>query len=108
MAERVVEREFRSQLRRAHIGEDEAVIFAHAIGALAEILLDAAGIGLGRRLEHGAVDIEEPAVIAAANAARRGNAEFERRAAMNAMAVQEAEPAALVPEQHQIFAEETH
>src|SRR5262249_32140875 len=96
------------EFRRPHIGEDETVQLAHRIGALAEILADAAGRGLGRRFKDRAVDIVEPAVIAAANAALGRNAELQRGAAMGAVLVQEAEPAALIAEEHQLLAQKLH
>ena len=51
---------------RAHIGEDEAPVFAHGIGAVEEPVLQCAVGRLSGGFEDAALDIVEPAVIAAA------------------------------------------
>src|SRR5712691_755892 len=50
------------------LGKDQPAMLMHRIGAVAEAVLEGAVGRLARRLEDRAVDIEEPAVIAAADA----------------------------------------
>jgi hypothetical protein len=61
---------------------------------------------LAGRLEDASVDVEEPAVIAAADAALGDDAVLERRAAMGAVLVQEADVPREVAEDHQILAQD--
>ena len=89
----------------AEIGEDDAVLHHHGIGALAHPLAEHAALGLGRRLEALAVDIEQPAMEQAAQAAILQPAVGEIGAAMRAVAVEQAVTATLVAEQHEILAQ---
>ncbi len=84
------------------------MLLADLVGALAEIRLDAARLGLGGRVEDRAVDVEVPAVIAAADPALRRYAELERSAAVRAMPVEEPEAAGLVAERDEVLAEQPH
>ena len=77
------------------------------VGAMEHSLGERIVIAVGRRLEDGAVDIEVPAVVAAANTGLVELAVFERGAAVRVMQLQEPEPAAEVAKQNQIFAQDT-
>ena len=55
--------------------------------------------------ENGAVHVEQPAVVAAPDAALGDDPVLQRRTAMAAMLVQETDPPGEVPEQHQLLAE---
>ena len=57
------------RLSLAEPGEDDAVLDHDRIGALAHPLAEHAALGLGRRLEALAVDVEQPAMEQAAQAA---------------------------------------
>ncbi len=63
---------------------------------------------LERLVEATAFRVEQPAVIAAAQAALVGDAEMQARAAMRAALLHEAELAAAVAEQREILAENAH
>ena len=108
LIDRVQHGEGRPRLRRPEIGEDQAAVLAQRIGAVEDMAGDAAGLGLARRLQDRAVDVVEPAMIAAADAGLADDAELERGAAVAAMRVQEPEAAAAVAKQHQILAENAH
>ena len=89
---------------RAHIGEDETRGFAHRIGAVEQAVLQCAVRRFAGRFEDRAVDIEQPAVIAAADPLVGNQAEFERSAAMRAMQFEKAHRAAAVAEGDEILA----
>ena len=57
-------------------------------------------------LEHAAVDVEQPAVIAAADTALGDDPVFERRAAMAAVPVKQPHALRSVPEQHKVLAQD--
>ena len=78
------------------------------IGALAHALAEHAALGLGRRFQALAVDVEQPAMEQAAQAAILQAAIGEVGAAMRAVAVEQAVAAALVAEQHEVLAEHAH
>ena len=90
------------------IGEDDAVLHHDGVGALAHPLAEHAAFGLGGRLQALAVDVEQPAMEQAAQAAVFQTAIGEIGAAMRAVAVQQAVAAALVAEQHEVLAEHAH
>ena len=97
-------------LGRAHVGEHQAVALEGLVGALA----DRAGVALGVRLfalgeghlEAGAVDVEHHAVVAAHDPALLDRAVFERRTAVHAVRVQQADAPALVAKGHQFLAQD--
>ena len=101
----VEHRELGHELRGAEVGEDESGELPNGIGAVAELAGDGAFGRLGGRLQDGAVHVEQPAVVAAADAALGDDSVLERRPAVAAMLVQEANPSREVPEQHQFLAE---
>ena len=104
----VVDREWRNLRERTHVGEDQALVFAHRIGALAQArarLLGALAVRrLARRLEDAAVHVEQPAVVAAADAALLADAVFERGLAVAAIEVKEPVAPGLVAEEDEILA----
>src|SRR5262249_26738036 len=77
------------------------------IGALPDALAEAAPGRLAGRFEASAVDVVDPAVIAAANTALHRNAVLERRPTMRAVQVQHAQTAAAIAEDHQVLAEDS-
>jgi hypothetical protein len=101
----VEDREFRHAVSGAEIGEDQPADLVRRIGALADLVLERALRRLAGRLEHASVDVEQPAVVAAADTVLRDDAVFERGAPVCTMLVQQADPARQVAEDHQVLAE---
>ncbi len=64
-----VEMRERRRLARPHIGEQDAVLLHHRVGFLADVVAHPAALGLCRRLQAATVDIEQPAVERATQAA---------------------------------------
>ena len=95
-------------LALAEPGEDDAVLHHHRIAPLAHLLAEHAAFGFGRRFEALAVDVEQPAMEQAAQAAILETAVGEVGAAMRAVAVEQAVTAALVAEQDEILAQHAH
>ena len=104
--EGVEHRKLGGELRRAEAGEDQSGELPRGVGAVAELAGDGAVLRLPRRLQNGAVHVEQPAVVAAADAALGDDAVLERRPAVTAVLVQEADPSGEVPEQDQLLAED--
>jgi hypothetical protein len=104
----VVGREGGLLLDRPHVGEQQSAPLVDLVGALAEVLLDAAGRRLGRRVKNGAVDIEMPAVVAAADAALGNDAVLERCTAVHAMPMQQSDASRAIAKHHQVFAQQAH
>src|SRR6185312_305227 len=92
-------REARHLVRRPEITPDQAAALAARIGHRAKPRL-IRRIGIVRRIEQAPFDIELPAMIEAAYAAILDASERERRAAMGAKLVEEAEPPRAITEQH--------
>ncbi len=92
----------------AEIGEDDAVLHHHRIGALAHPLAEHAAFGFGGSFQAPAVDVEQPAMEQATQAAVLEPAVGEIGAAMGAVAVEQAVATALVAEQHEVLAEHAH
>ena len=103
--EGVEHRELGHVLRGAEVGEDESGELPNGIGAVAKLAGDGTLGRLAGRLENGAVHVEQPAVVAAADAALGEDPVLERCPAMAAMLVQEADTSREVAEQHQLLAE---
>ena len=106
--EEAVELGERRRLSFAEIRKDNAVLDHDRIGALADPLAEHRAFRLGGGLEARAVDIEQPAMEQAAQAAILEAAIGEIGAAMRAVAVEQTVPAALVAEQHEILAQHAH
>jgi hypothetical protein len=102
----VVTRQHRLTVRRTHVREDQPVALLHRIPRLPHALALAAAIGLARLLETVALHVEEPAVIAAADAARLHPAVVQAGAAMRAAGDDEPGASFTVTEQHEVFAED--
>src|SRR5262249_18421982 len=91
------------------VGEHQAVALGDRVPGLAHALaLRACRVGLAGHLQALAFDVVEPAVIAAADAARFDLAVVERGAAMTAARIDQARPALAVAEQDQLLAEDLH
>ena len=105
-AEAVIGGECRHFLGRAHVAEHDAVRLAHRIGAVTQLVLDRAGGGLAGRFQDRAVHVEQPAVVAAADALGADQAELQRGAAVGAMPFKEADGAGAVAEGDQFLAED--
>ena len=73
------------------------------IGTVDETLLQLGVRRLARRFKDATVNIEQPAVIATPDAVHRHDPEFERRAAVRTVPVQEADLSGLVPKDDQIL-----
>ena len=101
-----VEMRKRRRLARAHIGEQDAALLHHRIGLLPDVGAQVAALRLGRRLQALAVDVEQPAVEGAAQAAVLQPAIGEIGAAVRAGAVEQAVAALLVAEQHEVLAQQ--
>jgi len=101
---RVVHREHGRHPGRPHVGEDQAAELVRGVRAVAQPLPQRALGGLARRLEKAAVHVEDPAVIAAADAALLENAVLERRAAVRAVQLEQADAARAIAEDDEVLA----
>ena len=63
----IEDREVRRLVQWSHVGEHQPMILLHGIGAVIEAILQRAVRRLAWRLEDFAVDVKEPAMIAAPN-----------------------------------------
>src|SRR5690606_18845664 len=103
--ERIQEREVWSELRWAHVGEHQSAILDDRVGALTDSMPDRTVLGFAGRFQDGAVDIEMPSVVAAANAVLFDSPVLERRPAVRAVPMQQADSTGEVAKDHEIFAE---
>jgi hypothetical protein len=103
-----VARQHRFLLGRPHVGEDQAVLFAHRVPGLTHTVAEAATLRFAGLLQAAAFDVEQPAVVAAADAALLDLAVVERGPAMRAARVHQPRPAGLVTEQDQVLAQDPH
>ena len=78
----------------------------HRVGAVTEPVLERAGGRLARCLQDRAVNVEQPAVVAAAYPLGTDETELERGTAVRTVALQQADRAAAVAEHHQLLAED--
>src|SRR6185312_2039231 len=97
--------EFGLQLRRAHIGPDEAAALDAWIGGDLDLALEVLVPGLARQIDAIAFDVEFPAVIDPAQAAFLVAAEEQRRGAMRAALIDEADAALRIAESDELLAE---
>ena len=104
----VEHRERRHGLARPHVGKRESLVFNDRIGAETGAFLQSAADRFAGAFLDRTVDAVLPAVIAAADAALLDDAKFERHVAMRAVQVHQAEPAAVLAKQHQVFAHDTN
>ena len=91
---------------RPHISENGAAEFVGGIGAVAEAVFKGGAGGFARGFEDGAVDVEQPAVVAATDAALRDQPELQGCAAVGAVGFDHADAAAEIAEGHQFLAED--
>ena len=87
----------------AHIAPNDAAFVFNRIGGVAHFLAEFFVLGLGRLIQAVAFDIEQPAVIEAANAAVFDAAIGEIGAPMRAMEAGEAKPVLVIAKQHQLL-----
>src|SRR5262245_24180223 len=85
-------------LAGSEIGEQDSVLLHHRIRLLPDVGAEIAVVRFGRRFEALAVDVEQPAVKCAAQAAVLEPAVCEVSAAVRATAGDQSVTAALVPE----------
>ncbi len=104
----VVHRKRRAPIRRPQVREDQPRELVRGIGALTDALGQPAARRLARRLQAPAVDVVDPAVIAAADAALDRDAELQRRSPMRAVQVQHADAPAAIAKDHEVLAEDAH
>ena len=106
--EHVVHGKRRAILRRAHVGEHEASILEGRIRTEPNPILQPRlrGLGLARCFEQRAIDVEVPPVIAAAYPLPLTGPVLQGGLTVGTAAVHEPDPAAPVPEQHQVLAED--
>jgi hypothetical protein len=78
-------------------------VLVHGIGAVAEPIFQSAVGGLARGLEDPAINVEQPAVIAAADTLVGDQTELKRGSTMRAVWLQQADGAALVTENDEIL-----
>ena len=103
--ETFVARQHRLALGRPHIGEDQPVALLDRIPGLAHLLAKQAAVRLAGLLKAMALRVEQPAVIAAADAALLDLAVIERRAAMAAARVDEPRSPGAIAKQDQVLAQ---
>ncbi len=96
------------RLAVAEIGPQDAALLHHRIGLLLDVGAEVAVVGLRRRLQALAVDVEQPAVKRAAQAAVFQPAVSEIGAAMRAVPADQSVAALLVLEDDEVFAEQPH
>src|SRR5439155_25936379 len=104
----IVDRERRTSVGRAEIGAPQLRELERGIGAQPDSLLQPTACRLPGRLQASAVDVVDPAVVAAADAALDRNTELERGPAMRAVQVQRAEAAAAIAKDDQVLAQDLH
>src|SRR5262249_60846977 len=75
----------------AHIGEDQPRVFMHRIGAVKEAILQSAVNRLARCFEDSAVDVEQPAVIAASDTLLANQPKLKRGTPMRAIQLQQSD-----------------
>jgi hypothetical protein len=91
-----------------HVGPGDAVALAAGVVLDLDRFLQAALRGLGRGVEHVAVHAELPAVVDAAHAAVLVAPEHQRRTAVRAGMVDQADAAIAVAKRQQLLAEQAH
>src|SRR5207245_424100 len=96
-------------LRRTEIGEHQAVALLERIPGLPEPFTQrVAAIWLTRLLDAAALHVEQPAVVAAADASFLDLAVEQCRATMHAARIDEAGASRAVAEQHEVLAQHSH
>ena len=88
------------------MSEDQPSQLSHGIGEVLDLLMEGASLGLGGLLHALARDIEEPAVVRAADAALFDVSVLQGSAPVGAVETEEAQAAARVAEEDELFAED--
>ena len=89
---------------RTHVGEDHSRFFQAGIGAVANLIAMFAAARFARLFETAAVNVVQPAMIKATQAAVFDPAVTQIRAAVGTMNSQKSDSSLIVAKQHQIFA----
>ena len=95
----------RLALGRAHVGPYQAVELLHGVPGLPPPAPGGAALGLAGLLQAMALHVEQPAVVAAADAALLHLAVIERGAPVRAVRMHQAGPAGPVAKQDQVLAQ---
>jgi hypothetical protein len=103
----VEHREIRLLVGRTHIREHQSLVLTNRIGAMEKAVLQCAVGRLSRGFEDRAVNVEQPAVIAAADPLFSDQAEFQRGAPMRAVQLQQANRPAAVAKGDEVLAQYT-
>ena len=106
--QRVIARQDGLPLGRAHVGEEQTVALLHRIPRLAHEVAVAPAVRFARLLQAVSLDVEQPAVIAAAEPALLDLAVVERGPAVRAACVDEPGAARPVAEEDQVLAEDPY
>ena len=93
-------------LARPQVGPDDAAGLVHRVGLHPDLLAERGR--LARHVDALAVHVERPPVVHAAQRRVLVAAEVQRRAAVRAVLLHQADPAAGVAERHQVLAEQPH
>ena len=89
---------------RPHIGPHQAIALLQGIPGLNDAIAAASTVGFAGLLEAAAFHVEQPAVIAAADAVLLDPAVVERGAAMGAARMQQARAALAIAEDDEVLA----
>jgi hypothetical protein len=95
------------RLSGAHVGQDQPAGFVTRIGGVTDLILVVARRWLARLLEATPIAGDQPAVVDATQAALVEPTVTQIDAAVRAITANQPRPAARVPEQNQVFAEDT-
>src|SRR5262245_13935824 len=98
----------RGRLALTEIGEKNSALFNDRIRFLPDVGAQVAVMGLGRRLQAFAVDVEQPPVKRATQAAVFQSSVREIGAAMGTATPDQSVASSLVPKDHQVFAEQAY
>ena len=98
----------RLELRRSHVGPDEAAQLDRGVGLLADLVLEGELFRLVHHVHTATADVELPAVVDAPQPALLVAAEEQRGAAVGTELVEQADAAAGVAERDEVLAEQAH
>ena len=105
LLETSVSRQHGFTIRGTHVSEDQAVAFLQRVPGLADLVPVARAGGLAGLVKAPSLDIEQPAMITAANAAFVYLAVIQRSASMRTPGIDQPWSTALIAKQDKIFAE---
>ena len=92
--------------RGSQVGPDDAAGLVHRVGPHPDLLAERGR--LARHVDALAVHVERPPVVHAAQRRVLVAPEVQRRAAVRAVLLHQPDPAAGVPERHQVLAQQPH